>query len=213
MPLVIGFVSQKGGVGKSALARALVYQAHKEGLSVKVCDFDTKQGSFSYWYQIRLSNGLSEIADVSLYSNVKKAVSDNQNRGFDIIILECKGDTDKLTHEIAKASDIVIIPTGASVDDTKPTALLANQLEEMGVSKEKMIFALSLGLSDSVVNEARAVLENDGLDVVEGYVEAKASITKAHNNGRCFLETGFKGVDERNQQFIEALSNILTSKD
>lgn len=43
MASVVAFVSQKGGVGKSTLARALAREAAAGGLRVKVADLDTQQ--------------------------------------------------------------------------------------------------------------------------------------------------------------------------
>jgi chromosome partitioning protein len=45
MPRVIGFISQKGGVGKSTLARALAREAAASGLSVRVCSQTGRAGS------------------------------------------------------------------------------------------------------------------------------------------------------------------------
>jgi chromosome partitioning protein len=43
MPVVVAFVSQKGGVGKSTLARALATFAVAHGLRTKLADLDVQQ--------------------------------------------------------------------------------------------------------------------------------------------------------------------------
>lgn len=45
MTICISFISQKGGVGKSTLARALAREANEQKLTVKVADLDTQQGT------------------------------------------------------------------------------------------------------------------------------------------------------------------------
>jgi cellulose biosynthesis protein BcsQ len=45
MATIIALVSQKGGVGKSTLARALAREAAVSGLKVKLADLDTQQGT------------------------------------------------------------------------------------------------------------------------------------------------------------------------
>ena len=42
---MVAFISQKGGVGKSTLARALAREAAAGGLGVKIADLDTQQGT------------------------------------------------------------------------------------------------------------------------------------------------------------------------
>ena len=50
MVAVIAFVSQKGGVGKSTLARALAREAAASGLKVKVADLDPEQATIVDWH-------------------------------------------------------------------------------------------------------------------------------------------------------------------
>jgi chromosome partitioning protein len=52
MGVVVAFVSQKGGVGKSTLARALAREAAFGGLSVKVADLDMQQGTLVNWQRL-----------------------------------------------------------------------------------------------------------------------------------------------------------------
>jgi chromosome partitioning protein len=66
MGVVVAFVSQKGGVGKSTLAR----EAAAGGLSVKVADLDVQQGTLVNWQAGGLQQGGSPLlrvpADVGL---------------------------------------------------------------------------------------------------------------------------------------------------
>ena len=54
MTTVIAFVSQKGGVGKSTLSRALAREAAASGLAVKIADLDTQQSTSVDWHRQRL---------------------------------------------------------------------------------------------------------------------------------------------------------------
>ncbi|MBD4961076.1 AAA family ATPase, partial [Xanthomonas citri pv. citri] len=55
MAAVVAFISQKGGVGKSTLSRALAREAAAGGLRVKIADLDTQQGTSIDWHRLRLS--------------------------------------------------------------------------------------------------------------------------------------------------------------
>jgi chromosome partitioning protein len=45
LSIIIAFISQKGGVGKSTLARALAYEASKQKLKVLLADCDPQQAT------------------------------------------------------------------------------------------------------------------------------------------------------------------------
>ena len=52
--IIISFISQKGGVGKSTLTRALAREAAAGEMSVKVADLDTDQATVVDWHRLRL---------------------------------------------------------------------------------------------------------------------------------------------------------------
>ena len=49
MAFIISLVSQKGGVGKSTLARLIAREAAIGGLDVKIADLDTQQRTCTNW--------------------------------------------------------------------------------------------------------------------------------------------------------------------
>jgi chromosome partitioning protein len=63
MALFIGMVSQKGGVGKSTLARLLAREYANAGWNVKIADLDVSQGTSFSWQARRLQNALSQTKD------------------------------------------------------------------------------------------------------------------------------------------------------
>ena len=56
MPVIVGFISQKGGVGKSTLARALGAVVAHAGLKVRIADLDAKQQTVLAWEEARHEN-------------------------------------------------------------------------------------------------------------------------------------------------------------
>ena len=58
MTTIIAFVSQKGGVGKSTLSRALAREATHGGMKTKIADLDTQQATTIDWHRTRLNAGL-----------------------------------------------------------------------------------------------------------------------------------------------------------
>ena len=52
MPVIVSFVSQKGGVGKSSLTRALAVTLARGGMKVLVADLDPQQGTVIEWAKL-----------------------------------------------------------------------------------------------------------------------------------------------------------------
>jgi len=207
MTKILGLISQKGGVGKSTLARAIACEAQKAELSVKVADFDLQQGTFSKWHQRRLQSDLEQIGSVEMYKSVKDALEASE--GFDLLIMDGEGRASEKTMDIAKVSDLVIIPSGISNDDTDPTCELAKALVDKGISRKKIVVTLSRVGTEASANRAREDIEARGFTVVKGYIPEKTSYADAQYVGKSILETSHKSVNEKSQAFIDTLIEII----
>jgi chromosome partitioning protein len=75
MGIVVAFVSQKGGVGKSTLARALAREAAAGGLRVKVADLDIQQGTLVNWQRRRLATGQEPTVSVESFRSAASALN------------------------------------------------------------------------------------------------------------------------------------------
>lgn len=207
MTKILGLISQKGGVGKSTLARAIAYEAQKAELSVKVADFDLQQGTFTKWHQRRLQADLSEVGSVEMFKSVRAALEAAD--GFDLLIMDGEGRASEKTLEIAKVADLVIIPCGVSNDDTDPTCELAKALVDKGIPRKKIVVTLSRVGSDASANRAREDIESRGFAVVAGYIPEKTSYSDAQYVGKSILETRHKSVNDKSQTFIDTLIEII----
>ena len=207
MTKILGLISQKGGVGKSTLARAIACEAQKAELTVKVADFDLQQGTFSKWHQRRLQSDLEQIGSVEMYKSIKDALEASE--GFDLLIMDGEGRASEKTMDIAKVSDLVIIPSGISNDDTDPTCELARALVDKGISRKKIVVTLSRVGTEASANRAREDIEARGFTVVDGYIPEKTSYADAQYVGKSILETSHKSVNEKSQTFIDTLIEII----
>src|SRR5512144_2500894 len=61
---------------------------------------------------------------------------------YDLLVFDGPPHSMAGTLEIARASDIVVLPSGLSLDDLKPTVLLAHELVEAGVVSDKIAVGL-----------------------------------------------------------------------
>ncbi len=71
MTLVVGMVSQKGGVGKSTLARLVAREYALAGWTVKIADLDVSQGTSFNWQSRRLQAGIEPVIAVERFGTVE----------------------------------------------------------------------------------------------------------------------------------------------
>ena len=109
---IIAFVSQKGGVGKSTMSRALAREAANNGLKAKIADLDTQQGTSVDWHRTRLNHGIEPPVSAEAFATAAQALELAPQ--FDLLIIDAPARTSKGTLDIAKVAHLIVQPTGAS---------------------------------------------------------------------------------------------------
>lgn len=203
MATVIAFVSQKGGVGKSTLARALAREAAAGNFKVKIADLDTQQGTSVDWHRVRMDAGLEPIISVESFGTAAQALGTADH--YDLLILDGPARTSQATLQIARAANLTVQPTGASLDDLRPAVREFHGLVKAGVSKDHLVFALNRIGTDAEESEARAYLTEAGYAVLEGSLPERPAYRQAQNGGRAITETPFGGLRSRADKLIQAL--------
>jgi chromosome partitioning protein len=203
MSTIIAFVSQKGGVGKSTLARALAREATVGGLKTKIADLDTQQGTSVDWHLTRLSAGIRPVVAVEAFATADQAL--RAAADYELLILDGPARTSKGTLSIAKVADLVVQPTGASTDDLRPAVREFHALVNAGVAKEKLVFALNHIGTPAEENEARAYVEKAGYAALGGCLPEQPAYRKAQNKGHAVTETSYAGLNAKADALIQAL--------
>lgn len=204
MTYVVGFVSQKGGVGKSTLARLLAREVAVGNMSVKIADMDLKQATSCSWTRRRLENGIDPSIRAETFSNVKLAMREAE--GFDVFIFDGAPHANIQTQEIAQVSDLIVIPTGQGLDDLEPAVLLAHDLYKSGVSINKITFALiKVTDSDAEINGAREYLSHTPYRVLDGEIPMKTGFSKALDEGKSPTETPFKSLQDKADKLAQSI--------
>lgn len=86
MPIVIETCSQKGGVGKSTLARLIAREYANAGWAVKIADLDVGQGPIFHWQGRRLQNCIEPIIPVERFGAVEQALK--LTAGLDFVVID-----------------------------------------------------------------------------------------------------------------------------
>ena len=215
MTYKIAMVAQKGGVGKSTLARIIAVEATKGGLRTKIADLDTQQTTSVNWAARRAANGLEPPVRAEAFRSVDTALQDAE--GFDLYIFDGAPHSSAETQAACRAADMVVIPTSEGLDDLQPSVLLANNLLKAGIPASRVAFALCI-TSDSAreIAGARAYLGQTPYLVLEGEIPFRAAFKTAMDQGKAITETSFrtlrKRADAMAQSIIDAVAATAESE-
>lgn len=211
MTYTIGVISQKGGVGKSTIARLLAVELAKEKFSVKIADLDTQQTTSTDWSSDRYENTITPEIQVQPFGNLKTAVKEFHN--FDIYILDGKPHSSEQTVEIAKISDIIVIPTGQTKDDLRPSVALAHSLVNSGIEISKICFVLvKTTNSKTEISAALHYLSQTDYNVLSGFLPISTAYATAHDQGKAVTETSFNTLNNKAKEIAQSIIDKLSNK-
>jgi len=211
MAAFIGLVSQKGGVGKSTLARLIAREYAAAGWQVKIADLDISQGTSTDWKQRRERGGVKPDIAVEPFGTVAQALKVAQL--YDLLVFDGPPHSMAGTLEIANVCDAVILPTGLSLDDLKPSVLLAHELIQNRIPADRVIFALCrVGDRENEIAEARAYITRAGYRVLEGELPERTGYRRASDQGRAATETTHPSLRERAERFAQNVIDFVSSR-
>ena len=200
MGLVVIFMSQKGGVGKSTLARALATFASKDGLDVTLADLDHEQRTATIWGHARSRHGIKppvRVLNAPTDETMKLA------RQCDLLIIDTAGGITEELHLLARQSHLIVQPTSPSADDMHISVLVFPAMELVGIPRERLAFALCGVMSKTEERDARAFLGSFSYLVLKGAVPSSIVYRDAMKIGRSIIETG--------QRTLNGAANLLIS--
>ena len=204
MALIIGVVSQKGGVGKSTISRMVAVEYAKHNWNVKIADFDTQQGTSFNWNGRRLNNRFQPEVSVEMFSKVSQALK--LSNVYDLMVFDGLPHSNSTTLEIAKVSTLVILPTGIALDDLEPTIKLCHELKSSGIDIQKIAVALvRVGDSETEIYEAISYINKSGYHLLTGSIPEKVSFRRMSDLGKSITETPFLTLNARAEELMASI--------
>jgi chromosome partitioning protein len=197
---IASFVGQKGGVGKSTLARVLAVAAAREQHKVLIGDFDLEQLTCLEWSAMRMRHGIEPDIEARAFKSLKKlrkTVTD-----FDLVVVDTRGLADELTEDVSKESDVVFLPTGTSMDDLRPTLALARRLAKTRSVSNKIVIVLSkTGRSERLLEQAEATISEAGFDMLN-------AVWPERDGFQADLDVGRAGSESSNPHLKQAAKEV-----
>jgi len=200
---IIAFLSQKGGVGKSTLARALAVEASHKKLHVLLADCDPQQATSYHWLQIRQKSKFK----VEIFPTAQQALREAPK--YDLLIIDGPARTSHATLEIAQKADLVIQPTGATRDDLIPAVKEFNALVKAGINKKKLLFVPTRLSSTTEAQIIQEYLKKTDYPCSPFYLMEKTSYKQIQNEGKAVSEVIYKSLRKQAQELTSFLLNSI----
>jgi chromosome partitioning protein len=194
---LVSFIGQKGGVGKSSLARLLSVGAARKGRKVLLADFDLDQLTCVEWNAARLRRNIEPEIDVRSFKSLKKLRKSEER--FDLIVADMRGLADDLTKDVAEESSVVFLPTGTSADDLRPTLALAERLANHGANGKIMVILSKTGRSERQIASALQRIKAQGFPILAATWGLRDGLQSEFDSGGVGLESSnrhLRGIAE-----------------
>lgn len=205
MTITVAILAQKGGTRKSTLARALSVAYTKGGWKTLLADLDANQATAGRWALRRQSRDIEPAIDLQLHPVAARALAARDD--YDLVILDGKGFASDETAVLAQAADLILIPSGNSLDDLEPSVTLAMLLvQEHGIDPARILFPLTnMGKSLAEIADARAYLEKAGFQASPGFLTIMTCYGQAHDQGRAVTEVRAPGPKKQANDWIRGI--------
>ena len=165
--MIISFLNQKGGVGKTTLSVNVAFGLHLRGFKVVLVDSDPQQTTLT-WNNIRSGdNNELPFNAIATSANSLKQLTERMiaKDGYDFVVIDGAPRMTDLARAAIIASDLIIMPMQPSGADIWATDDLKNMIEEAKHFKPSIISAVLLNrvfsntkLSKEIIS---SLIEND----------------------------------------------------
>jgi len=182
------FASQKGGVGKSTLARSTAVALACAGRKVLLADFDVGQRTCLRWAAQRRARRLEPNISVEKFSKASRLACASHD--YDDVVMDTRGNFEELSLELAKMSDAVFLPSSFSLDDICPTLTVVEALRNAGVASSRIaVVFCRTGGSARQGQHARSILMMNGIVVLDAVLPQRDGFVSLAATGRTGRET------------------------
>jgi chromosome partitioning protein len=191
--MILGVLSQKGGVGKTTLAINLAAVFAKSGLRTLLVDADP-QGSSLAWSSARELEPLFQVvgmAKPTLHRDLPEIAKD-----YDMVVLDGAPRVNDLGRSAIMASDLVLIPVQPSPYDVWAAAETVQLIREAAVFKEnlKAAFAINRKIVNTAIGrDVQAALEPFELPVLSTHLCQRVLYAESAAQGLAVVEVAPNG--------------------
>lgn len=185
--MIITFVNQKGGVGKTTLSINVAARLAQQGAKVLLIDAD-KQGSASTWASLRDGAGFQvvQLARENLARDAMRMAED-----YDHTVIDGPPHAEEIARGCIIAADFVALPIEPSGLSTWASDLTVRQVRAAQDIKGnlKCGFVVSRKIGNTVIGrEIRQMASNAGIPILGTEVEQRVPFAESMTMGQTIFE-------------------------
>jgi chromosome partitioning protein len=115
--MVLSFVTQKGGSGKSTMAASVAVAAFQQGRRVFMLELD-RQGTLSDWAEARQAESGPEFERIDAIA-LDKALKTLREAGYELAIVDTPGVDSPATVSAMRVADLCLVPCRPTATDLR----------------------------------------------------------------------------------------------
>jgi chromosome partitioning protein len=199
-PKIIACLSQKGGGGKSTLARCLAVELTKQKLNTLLIDLDIQQKTSQEWAERRKNQEINPLINCQSFPYFdEKFLRTN----YDYLIIDGPARMSKGSLEIACCANLIIQPVRPSLDDLNPAIREFNGLFKVGIPKSKSAFVINAVSSEAEEKATRNYLQKAGYFVFSVFLPEKVSYREVQNQGLSISEVKYPRLSKQAKELVK----------
>jgi chromosome partitioning protein len=179
---IFALISQKGGAGKSTLARQLAVLAGEEDASILI-DRDPQETTTKWWRRRQGFQPAPERPDLLDLdgTTLTDAAAALRKRGNGVVFVDTRPAVAEPEAEAARVADLVIVPVRPSPDDLEAVGETLKILRRLD---KRVVIVVNAAKNEVRARDARAALSRYPVPVCPAHVVDRAVYLDASLEGR-----------------------------